>query len=139
MSGESPSPLVLTAPLMPPCAHTEWLRLTGTIENRSTPVPSSAARIAVIRPARPPPTTMMRCFGSDTRWKTLQPEGRNRPNAEHRKHDEDENGHVGHAPLRRRRHRNSPDDRERPDPVGQMKRRREDAQNVEGEDPGVSH
>ena len=28
--GESPSPFVLTAPLMPPCAHTEWERLTGT-------------------------------------------------------------------------------------------------------------
>ena len=47
---------MLTAPLIPPCAHTEWLRLTGTTEKRSTATPSSAARIVAIRPARPPPT-----------------------------------------------------------------------------------
>jgi hypothetical protein len=34
--------LVLTAPLMPPCAHTLCERLTGTSENNSTLPPASA-------------------------------------------------------------------------------------------------
>src|SRR5438067_112840 len=42
MSGESPSPLMFTAPLMPPWAHTEWERFTGTTEKRSTGYPASA-------------------------------------------------------------------------------------------------
>src|SRR5690606_41932122 len=58
IQGESPSPLVLTAPLMPPCAHTEWERLTGTMENRSTRPPASATLIVAIKPASPPPTTI---------------------------------------------------------------------------------
>src|SRR6185503_15712100 len=53
---ESPSPLVLTAPLMPPCAQTECERFTGTTEKRSTACPPSAILIAAARPARPPPT-----------------------------------------------------------------------------------
>src|SRR5690606_40554599 len=60
--GESPSPFVLTAPLIPPCAHTEWDRLTGTIENKSTEEPASATLIAAIRPARPPPTIVILPF-----------------------------------------------------------------------------
>src|SRR5260370_16244663 len=58
--GESPSPFVLTLALMPPCAHTEWERLTGTSEKRLTGTPSSQSLITVIRPASPPPTTMTR-------------------------------------------------------------------------------
>ncbi len=58
IAGESPSPFVFTAPLMPPCAQTEWERFTGTSENRSTPTPSSAALIVAIKPASPPPTTI---------------------------------------------------------------------------------
>src|SRR5207244_9471976 len=53
---ESPSPLVLTAPLMPPCAQTECERFTGTTENKSTECPASAIFIAAASPARPPPT-----------------------------------------------------------------------------------
>src|SRR5215831_11206604 len=60
MSGWSPSPLVLTAPLMPPCAQTEWLRFTGTVEKTSTFLPASASLMTVISPASPPPTTMYR-------------------------------------------------------------------------------
>ncbi|MNT99448.1 hypothetical protein D3C72_2422980 [compost metagenome] len=60
--GESPSPLVFTAPLMPPWAQTEWDRFTGTRENRSTCTPASAALIDAIRPASPPPTTMIFAF-----------------------------------------------------------------------------
>src|SRR5918998_5179678 len=58
--GESPSPFVLTAPLMPPCAQTECERLTGTTEKRSTLCPASAIFMAAANPARPPPTIAMR-------------------------------------------------------------------------------
>src|ERR1700757_2699892 len=60
---ESPSPLRFFAALMPPCAHTECERLTGTIENRSTLPPISAILITAARPARPPPITTI--FGLD--------------------------------------------------------------------------
>src|SRR6476660_10493817 len=53
---ESPSPLVFTAPLIPPCAQTECERFTGTTEIRSTSCPASAIFIAAASPARPPPT-----------------------------------------------------------------------------------
>src|ERR1044072_1276587 len=53
---ESPSPLVLTAPLMPPCAQTECERFTGTTEKRSTSCPASAIFMAAAKPASPPPT-----------------------------------------------------------------------------------
>src|ERR1051326_1243740 len=46
--------------LMPPCAQTLWLRFTGTMENRSTPTPSSASLIVQASPASPPPTTITR-------------------------------------------------------------------------------
>src|SRR5581483_2753421 len=48
---------------MPPCAQTECERLTGTIENKSTPTPSSASLIAQASPASPPPTTITRFLG----------------------------------------------------------------------------
>ncbi len=60
--GESPSPFVFTAPLMPPWAQTEWERLTGTMENSLTGTFASAALIVAIRPAKPPPTTIRHCL-----------------------------------------------------------------------------
>src|SRR5271156_2977850 len=54
----SPSPLRFLAALMPPWAQTEWERLTGTMEKRSTLPPASAILMTAERPARPPPTTM---------------------------------------------------------------------------------
>src|SRR4051812_9809456 len=56
----SPSPLRFLAALMPPWAQTECERLTGTMEKRSTLPPASAILMTAARPARPPPTTMMR-------------------------------------------------------------------------------
>ena len=55
---ESPWPFVFTAPLMPPCAHTECDRRQGTNENTSQSWPASAILMTVMRPASPPPTTM---------------------------------------------------------------------------------
>src|SRR5581483_8965012 len=75
ISGESPSPLVLTAPLMPPCAHTECERRQGTNENTSTSWPASAILMTVIRPARPPPTTMNRGFSALAIFPLLLPLG----------------------------------------------------------------
>src|ERR1051325_11473282 len=60
MAGESPSPFVCTATLMPPWAQTECDRFTGTTEKSITLPPFSATRIAAIRPASPPPTMMTR-------------------------------------------------------------------------------
>src|ERR1700758_3325188 len=59
---ESPSPLRFFAALIPPCAHTECERLTGTIENRPTLPPISAILITAARPASPPPMTII--FGA---------------------------------------------------------------------------
>src|ERR1700719_3057807 len=56
---ESPSPFRFLAALIPPCAHTECERFTGTIENRSTLAPISAILMTAASPARPPPTTMI--------------------------------------------------------------------------------
>src|ERR1039457_7690843 len=56
---ESPSPFRFLAALMPPCAHTECERFTGTMENRSTSPPISAILMTAARPARPPPTTII--------------------------------------------------------------------------------
>ncbi len=41
-------------------AQTLWLRLTGTMENRSTATPSSASLMVQASPANPPPTTITR-------------------------------------------------------------------------------
>src|SRR5215510_8680551 len=59
---ESPSPFRFLAALIPPCAHTECDRFTGTMENRSTWPPISAILMTAARPASPPPTTMI--FGA---------------------------------------------------------------------------
>ncbi len=55
----SPSPFRFLAELMPPCAHTECDRFTGTIENKSTLPPASAILMTAASPASPPPTTMI--------------------------------------------------------------------------------
>src|SRR6516162_9190824 len=55
----SPSPFRFFAALMPPCAHTECERLTGTMEKRSTLPPASAILMTAASPASPPPTTMI--------------------------------------------------------------------------------
>src|SRR6516164_8966002 len=55
----SPSPFRFLAALMPPCAHTECERFTGTMEKRSTWPPISAILITAASPASPPPTTMI--------------------------------------------------------------------------------
>src|SRR5208282_2631226 len=47
---------------MPPCAHTECERFTGTMEKRSTLAPDSAILMTAESPARPPPMTMI--FGA---------------------------------------------------------------------------
>src|SRR6202167_1149420 len=44
---------------MPPCAHTECDRFTGTIEKRSTFAPISAILMTAESPARPPPITII--------------------------------------------------------------------------------
>src|SRR5580692_3382308 len=59
LSVVSPSPLRFLAALIPPWAQTEWDRLTGTMEKRSTLPPASAILITAARPASPPPTTMI--------------------------------------------------------------------------------
>src|SRR5260370_39470340 len=75
---ESPSPLVLTAPLMPPCAQTEPERFTGTTENSSTACPASAIFIAAANPANPPPTIAILIplainFSQNSRHRHTQP------------------------------------------------------------------
>src|SRR5215470_14275053 len=98
ISGESPSPFVLTAPLIPPWAQTEWLRLTGTTEKRSTAAPISAARTVAIRPASPPPTMTMRSLGDAIG--ALHPKRGDRAHSDHRQDDKERGGHVHHAALR---------------------------------------
>ena len=60
---ESPSPFRFLAALMPPCAHTECERFTGTMENKSTWPPISAILMTAESPASPPPITII--FGCD--------------------------------------------------------------------------
>src|SRR5579863_3172784 len=56
---ESPSPFKFFAALMPPCAHTECERFTGTMENKSHCPPISAILMTAASPASPPPTTII--------------------------------------------------------------------------------
>src|SRR5215471_12026336 len=60
--GVSPSPFRFLAALIPPWAHTECERLTGTMEKRSTLPPASAILMTAASPASPPPTTMILGF-----------------------------------------------------------------------------
>src|ERR1700682_3455225 len=62
---------------MPPCAHTECDRFTGTMENRSTSPPISAIFMTAARPARPPPTTMI--FGGTAMLLRVRSAGRGSP------------------------------------------------------------
>src|SRR5205814_4966391 len=50
---------------MPPCAHTECDRLTGTSEKRRTGTFASQSLMTVMRPASPPPTTITRRTAPD--------------------------------------------------------------------------
>src|ERR1700743_2583057 len=61
---ESPSPLRFLAALMPPWAHTECDRFTGTMENKSTWPPASAILMVAARPASPPPITIILGFNA---------------------------------------------------------------------------
>src|ERR1051325_1669746 len=89
---ESPSPFVLTAPLMPPCAHTECERRHGTNEKTSTSWPDSASLMMVASPARPPPTTTKRMsHPHDERVERVQPE--------RRQHDAEREAGVGRPAL----------------------------------------
>src|SRR5215470_5697309 len=63
----SPSPFRFFAALIPPCAHTECERFTGTMENRSTCPPASAILMTAASPASPPPTTMILGFAIQLR------------------------------------------------------------------------
>src|SRR5215471_669117 len=128
---ESPSPLVLTAPLMPPCAHTECERRQGTNENTSTSCPASASLMMAASPARPPPTTMKRCLAISG------PDGDEREQRVQSEQDEDHadpGAQIGGQLLRARPDRDPPVDEKPPEPVGEMKARAEDADDVE--DPG---
>src|SRR5215831_8013175 len=125
---ESPSPLVLTAPLMPPCAHTECERRQGTNEKTSTSCPASASLMMAASPARPPPTTMKRCLAmslsdGDECEEGVQPE--------EREDDADPRAEEGRQPLGAWTDRDSPVNEESPEPVGEMEARAEDADDVE--------
>src|SRR5579863_6626979 len=69
LSVVSPSPLRFLAALIPPWAQTEWERLTGTMEKRSTLPPASAILMTAASPAKPPPTTMI--LGAAIRFRAL--------------------------------------------------------------------
>src|SRR5262245_38464147 len=128
---ESPSPLVLTAPLMPPCAHTECERRQGTNENTSTSWPASASLMIAASPARPPPTTMKRCLA------TLRPDGDERVKGvqtEEGKEDAEAGAGVGRQLLRTRADGDAPMNQESPQAIGEMEAGAEDADGVE--DPG---
>src|SRR5262249_46650063 len=133
ISGESPSPLVLTAPLMPPCAHTECERRHGTNEKTSTSQPASAILMTVMRPASPPPTTMNRGFSlcamcssalhvrkRDQRRRP-EPEQRHADQAAHEAGDSLRLGADGQAPMNGRV----------PQPVGEMEHRAGHAHDVD--------
>src|SRR5690606_30650210 len=125
---------------MPPCAHTEWDRLTGTMENRSTCPPASATLTVAIKPARPPPTTITLSLA-----KSLNPlaeevvadEAGHRPDAEAGHQDEGHRPHVGRHALRARTDGDSPVEEKRPHAVAQMERCRHDADDIQDEIDGV--
>src|SRR5215470_5085232 len=112
MTGWSPSPLVFTAPLMPPWAQTECDRFTGTMERRSTLWPASQSLMTLIKPASPPPTTVNLCSAmgvlsleSADGTEAHPEEDAQRP---HRESDEEQPGEPGHAPLREPSHSDAP-------------------------------
>src|SRR5262245_27490712 len=90
-----------------------------------------------MRPARPPPTTTMRSL--DEAIDSLHPKRGDGAHSNHRQDEEDRRGYEHHAALRPRSDRQTPDDRKRPDSVGEVEGGREDARHVEREDPGIRH
>src|ERR1044071_2414462 len=142
--GESPSPFVLTAPLMPPCAQTECERLTGTTEKRSTECPASAIFIAAARPARPPPTIATRmplfamlCESYQSEESAVPPEGHLRVDADGEEQKPEGDAGVARVALRALADDDAPVHREEPQPVRQMPHRRRDADEVDEEDDVV--
>src|SRR5579864_6609257 len=133
---ESPSPFRFFAALMPPCAHTECERFTGTMENNSTGTPDSAMRIVAISPARPPPTTMI--FGSLMISRSQVPVKRlpaeNETRDDGKSHNGEHNCYSGSQPtggaLRSRGDGDAPFAAKIPESVAEMKRSRENADNV---------
>src|SRR5918998_3170962 len=119
---ESPSPFVLTAPLMPPCAQTECERLTGTTEKRSTEWPDSAIFIAAASPASPPPTTaIFKSFpgvAMSVENPSQQPAGADesdgRVEADEEEREADGDAGVAGQALRRRADNDPPVDHEQP-------------------------
>src|SRR5215467_6177117 len=97
---------------MPPCAQTECERLTGTIEKRSTGTPASAILMVVIRPARPPPTTIIR-FSAIVLRPERHEDGERRRRHRRAAHQRDR----PHRALRMHARREPPGDAERPDAV----------------------
>src|SRR6266850_226737 len=161
---ESPSPLRFLAALIPPCAHTEWERFTGTMENRSTCPPFSAILMTAAKPARPPPTTMIlgmaaMLFGSALLrcaqgrgpcfdllscrriYRSIAPLwAEKRAQREHADHYEDE-GEAGakyaEAAAGPLAHHQAPLSCEQPDAIAEVPRSRHDPHNVKSQCPGV--
>src|ERR687883_516819 len=135
---ESPSPLVLTAPLMPPCAQTECERLTGTTEKRSTECPASAIFIAAASPASPPPTiaTRMPVFAMSVKNTSEESagaeEGDLRVDADGEQQQADGDAGVARQTLRALADDDAPVHREEPDAVRQMPHGRKYADDVDG-------
>src|SRR5215831_19003373 len=136
MSGWSPSPLVFTAPLMPPCAQTECERLTGTMERRSTLWPASQSLMTVIRPASPPPTTVNLCSAMGVLPRSGDgAEAHPEEDAQraHREGDEEQPGEQGHAPLGQPPHGDAPGPAESLQAVGEVPDGAERSEDVERE------
>src|SRR5271167_2434813 len=126
---------------MPPCAHTECVRFTGTMENRSAVTPVSATLMAAISPASPPPTIII--FGcligrSPQRERPVMQCNHNRDANESKAHGNSRAEPTRRA-LRRDANRNSPLAREIPQPVAQMKRSTGDSDDVKSQVPGIHH
>src|SRR5882762_7920361 len=144
--GESPSPFRFFAALMPPCAHTECDRFTGTMENRSTRTPDSATRIAAISPARPPPTMMI--FGFLIRAVSLRVSPQRKPgvvkansdgDACDSQHGTDSSAEITSGALGACSDRDAPLAGEIPKPVAEMEGGGCDAHNVKTQIPGICH
>src|SRR5437764_6798726 len=151
---ESPSPLRFLAALMPPCAHTECERLTGTMENRSTCPPISAILMTAESPASPPPTTMMRgaamlscplhyrmargnIAGHTRKILETRVEGVEAGNADHGQNHEECQAEAEQSLLRLVANHNPPLCAEQPDAVSEVPRGRDQTDYVERQQPGV--
>src|SRR5437660_2666221 len=157
---ESPSPYRFFAALMPPCAHTECDRFTGTMENRSTSAPISAILITAASPARPPPTTMIlgvailshrpsagctrvtRAGNVSARLVLLQRTRAERiqtGKSRSAQHQEKYQAHAQQPLLRLVPRRDAPLRAEQPDAIRKMPRSCHQSRHVEQEQPGVHH